>query len=233
MGKQSIPTTGLSPASPTALWAAERLPSPYRPQAARLALAIERAERIELSHLAGRDHEAERERTQQVSARRLEEVLELGRRLLCVAGPEEVKIERQPLGADNPRLLVNKLEATTAGCRWLLERWTEFGILLDRRSPWEVPVLLRFVRLQGKQVVESVYDPMLNSIFLAWDVLIPKYAKEEWENFREERPPADPAFNHRLRWREIAPRPSDKDAAWAVSYAIVQEHVLRLKELLA
>src|SRR5271157_5482064 len=29
VGKQSIPTAGLSPASPTALWAAERLPTPY------------------------------------------------------------------------------------------------------------------------------------------------------------------------------------------------------------
>jgi hypothetical protein len=183
--------------------------------------------------MARRVRMAARMRTQKLSARRLEEVLELGRRLLYVAGPEEVKVERQPLWADNPRLLVSKLEATTEGCRWLLECWTEFGTLLDRRSQWEVPVLLRFVRLQGKQVVESVYDPTLNSIFLAWDVLVPKYAKEEWENFREERPPSDPAFIHRLRWREVAARPSDPAEAWAVLYAIVAEHVGRLEELLA
>ena len=179
-------------------------------RAARLSLTIDRAERTETAHLSHRVHEATRERTQQVSLRRLEEVRELGRRLLYIAGPEEVKVERQPLWDNDPRRLVSQLEATAEGCRWLLERWAEFRILLDRRSQWEVPVLLRFIRLQGKQVVESVYDPALNSIFVAWDVLVPKYAAVEWQKFREERPPSDPAFNHRLRWREIAPRPSDR-----------------------
>ncbi len=65
--------------------------------------------------------------------------------------------------------------------------------------------MLRFIRLQGKQVVESVYDPALNSIFLAWDVLVPKYAKEEWESFREERPTTDPAYNHRQPGVRAAP----------------------------
>ncbi len=47
------------------------------------------------------------------------------------------------------------------------------------------------------------------------------------------KPRTDPAFNHRLLWREIADRPNDPDAAWAVLYAIVDQHVGRLKELLA
>ena len=42
--------------------------------------------------------------------------------------------------------------------------------------PWDTPALLRFIRLQGKQVAESVYDPVLNVIFVAWDVLVPKFA---------------------------------------------------------
>src|SRR5208282_1430357 len=36
VGKQSIPTTGLSPASPTALWAADPDPDSFRPQGQRL-----------------------------------------------------------------------------------------------------------------------------------------------------------------------------------------------------
>ena len=147
-------------------------------QSARLALAIERAERIETAHLAGRVREAARERTQQVSTRRLEQVRELGRRLLYIAGPEEVKVSRMPLWADDPGLLVSKLEATAEGCHWLLDRWAEYRNLLDRKTNWEEAVLLWFIRLQGKDVVESIYDPALNSIFLAWDVLVPKYAKE-------------------------------------------------------
>src|SRR5208337_2207530 len=138
-----------------------------------------------------------------------------------------------PLWADDPGLLVSELEESAEGCRWLLERWAEYRNLLDRRSHWEEPELLRFIRLQGKQVVESVYDPALNSIFLAWDVLVQKYAKEEWHSFQEVKPRTDPAFNHRLLWREIAPRPSDPAEAWAVLSAVVHQHVGRLKELLA
>ncbi len=153
--------------------------------------------------------------------------------LLYIAGPEEVKVSRMPLWADDPGLLVSELEESAEGCRWLLERWAEYRNLLDRRSHWEEPELLRFIRLQGKHVVESVYDPALNSIFLAWDVLVQKHAKEEWHSFQEVKPRTDPAFNHRLLWREIAPRPSDPAEAWAVLSAVVHQHVGRLKELLA
>jgi len=187
-------------------------------QAARLSLAIERGEWIE---------------TQMLGARRRTQVRELGRRLLYIAGPEEVKVSRMPLWADDPGLLVSELEESAEGCRWLLERWAEYRNLLDRKSNWNTPVLLRFIRLQGKNVVESVYDPALNSIFLAWDVLVQKYAKEGWHLFQEVKPRTDPAFNHRLVWCEIAPRPSDPAEAWAVLYAVVDRHVGRLKELLA
>jgi len=187
-------------------------------QAARLSLAIERGERIE---------------TQMLGARRRTQVRELGRRLLYIAGPEEVKVSRMPLWADDPGLLVSELEESADGCRWLLERWAEYRNLLDRKSKWEETELLRFIRLQGKNVVESVYDLALNSIFLAWDVLVQKYAKQEWHYFQEVKPRTDPAFNHRLLWGEIAARPSDPAEAWAVLYAVVDRHVGRLKELLA
>ena len=123
---------------------------------------------------------AARERVQEVNPRLLEEIQELGRRLLYISAAEEVKFPRQPLWSDDPRLLVAKLEASAEGCRWLLARWAEFRILLDRGARWDTPALLRFIRLQGKQVAESVYDPVLNVIFVAWDVLVPNFAAEEW-----------------------------------------------------
>ena len=61
--------------------------------------------------------------------------------------------------ADDPELLVSQLEESAEGCRWLLQRWAEFRNLLDRKLKWEETELLRFIRLQGKNVVESVYDP--------------------------------------------------------------------------
>ena len=202
-------------------------------QAARLTLAIERADRFEMAHMNQRIREAARERVQEVNPRLLEEIQELGRRLLYISAAEEVKFPRQPLWSDDPRLLVAKLEASAEGCRWLLARWAEFRILLDRGARWDTPALLRFIRLQGKQVAESVYDPVLNVIFVAWDVLVPKFAAEEWENFREERFRTDPSFNHRQCWREIVARPSNAAEAREVLDTIIEDHVENLKELLA
>src|SRR5271165_5688997 len=202
-------------------------------QAARLTLAIERADRFEMAHMNQRIREAARERVQEVNPRLLEEIQELGRRLLYIAAAEEVKFPRQPPWSDDPRLLVAKLEASAEGCRWLLARWAEFRILLDRGARWDTPALLRFIRLQGKQVAESVYDPVLNVIFVAWDVLVPKFAVEEWENFREERFRTDPSFNHRQCWREIVARPSNAAEAREVLDTIIEDHVENLKELLA
>ncbi|HMF38180.1 MAG TPA: hypothetical protein VKF17_16160 [Isosphaeraceae bacterium] len=91
-------------------------------RAARLSLTIDRAERTETAHMTERVRAAARERTQELNPRRLEEIQELGRRLLYITAPEEVKVERQPLWDNDPRLLVSQLEATAEGCRWLLER---------------------------------------------------------------------------------------------------------------
>ena len=180
-----------------------------------------------------RIRDAAHTRAQEVNPRLLEDIQELGRRLLYIAAAEEVKVPRQPLWADDPRLLVAKLEASAEGCRWLLARWAELRILLDRGYRWDTPALLRCIRLQGKNVAESVYDPALNVLFVAWDVLVPKFAAEEWENFREERFRTDPSFNHRQRWREIVARPGNAAEAWEVLYAIIESHVEGLNELLA
>jgi len=134
--------------------------------------------------------------------------------------------------ADDPETLLRHLEESPEGCLWLLERWGEFRNLLDRKTEWETPVMRRFIRLQGKNLVESVYDPALNAIFLAWDVLRPGYAKKLW-GYMIDGPCTDPAVNDRLRWREITDRPADAGAAWASLYAMVDDHVGRLKEVLA
>jgi len=187
-------------------------------EAARLTLEIERGELIE---------------TQMIGAWQSSHIRELGRRLLYIAGPEEVKVARRPLWADDPGQLVSQLEASAEGCRWLLERWQEYRNLLDRKTKWEMPEMLRFIRLQGKNVIESTYDPALNSLFLAWDVVDPEYARKQWGCFQQVQSSNDPALNHRLVWREIADRPSDPDAAWALLAAVVEQHEGRLKQQLA
>jgi hypothetical protein len=187
-------------------------------QGARLSLEIELGKRKEKELLEAWRHAQFRE---------------ISRRLLYIAGAEEVKVSRMPPWTDDPGRFVSQLEVSAEGCRWLLERWQEYRNLLDLELMWYVPEMLRFIRLQGKDVVESTYDRQLNAIFVAWDVLDPEYAGIQWGSFQKIKPITDPAFNHRLRWREVTDRPADLDAAWAVLSGIVNQHVVRLQELLA
>ena len=187
-------------------------------QGARLSLEIELGKRKEMELLEAWRHAQFRE---------------ISRRLLYIAGAEEVKVSSMPPWTDDPGRFVSQLEVSAEGCRWLLERWQEYRNLLDREMMWYVPEMLRFIRLQGKDVVESTYDQQLNAIFLAWDVLNPEYAGMQWGSFQKIKPITDPAFNHRLRWREVADRPADLDAAWAVLSGIVNQQVDRLQRLLA
>ncbi len=37
---------------------------------------------------------------------------------------------------DHPEAIVLRLESTAAGCRWMLDRWTELRTLLDQGHNW-------------------------------------------------------------------------------------------------
>ena len=202
-------------------------------QMARLSLAVERAERMEISHMAERVNQATKERLEEPTAEQRKVVRELGRKLLYIAAAEDVKVDRVPPRGDDPAQIVDDLEATSVGCRWLLERWQEYRALLDRHVKWDEPVLLRFFRLQGKEVVEAAFNGPLNAIFLPWDVLVPDYAKEAWKFFRDDWPMSRPDDSYWRNFREIADRPADAAQAWGLLYGIVIRHVERLTKLLA
>ena len=134
---------------------------------------------------------------------------------------------------DDPAILVLRLEETAEGCCWLLERWAQFRIWLDCESWWGMPEMFTFIRLQGKQAIEAVFDPALNSTLLAWDVLVPNLTDAFWAACKASLPSFDPACLRELQWREITPRPRDRTEAVAVLYAIIDQHIRRLKKLLA
>jgi hypothetical protein len=188
-------------------------------QAARLSWEIERAERIETAHLA-RQVSAALTQTEQASARRRKKVRELGRKLLPIAG-SGTKSSRRASWHDDPAVLVCKPEETAEGCGWLLEQWAKYRSLLDRRSYWGTPEMLRFIRLQGKQSIEAVYDPALNSILLAWEMLVPNVIDAFWSACKDQLPSVDLALNRELQWHEIAPRPHNQTGAEAVIYVVV------------
>jgi hypothetical protein len=195
-------------------------------QAARLTWTIERADRLENAHLAALVRKAEL-RDGRASARQFQRAEELGRKL------ESGEVPSLPSPwVDQPAVFLRGLEETEDGCRWLLKRWAEFRNLLERRVNWMLTDLFRFVRLQGKHAVEAVNDPELNVFFLAWDVIWPGVAKAFWEGSRGRTPDRDPGLNAAMEWREIADRPSDKDQAWAVLRAEVNERIAQLSSTL-
>ncbi len=100
-------------------------------QGAWLTIDIERTQRLGTGHMARRVVIAARKREQESPKRLRKQIEELGRRLLYIAGPEDIKVDKQPPGDDCPGLLVAELEDTAEGCRWLLERWAEYRNLLD------------------------------------------------------------------------------------------------------
>ena len=201
-------------------------------QAAGLTIDLERAQRISLGHMARRVMLAARRRGRKISPQERQRLHELGSKLLYIRGPEPLKADQKP-GEDDPGLMVAELEDTAAGCRWLLDRFAEYQRLLEGRTHWEKATLLRFVQLLGKRVVEAVYDPVLNSILVAWDVLVPHSAQESWERFCQSRSTPDPSYNRSQQWREITPRPKDESEAWGVLEVILNQQVVRLQERLA
>jgi hypothetical protein len=147
--------------------------------ATRLSWAIERAERVETTQRAQRVRQAARSRTETVSARRLRKVHNLGSKLFLNSGPESNHSVGSPRD-DEPAVIVRGLEESAEGCRWLLERWAELRNILDRKASCTGPEILRFIGLQGKRGIEAIFDPALNSLFLAWDVLGRRFGQEYW-----------------------------------------------------
>jgi len=136
-------------------------------------------------------------------------------------------------GDDEPAVIVRRLEESAEGCRWLLERWAELRHILERKALWADPEMLRFVGLLGKHSMEAVFDPKLNSLFLAFDVLDRRFGQEYWESLKEKIPASEHGFIFLKPWREISPRPRDKTEALAFIRSVIDEHVGRLQELLA
>jgi len=173
-----------------------------------------------------------RSRTDTVSAEELSKVHNLGR-LLFLNSSQGSNYWTVSSGDDEPAVIVRRLEESAKGCRWLLDRWAELRHILDLKASWTDPEMLRFVGLLGKHSMEAVFDPKLNSLFLAFDALDRRFGQEYWKSLRDKIPASEHGFIFLKPWRELGPRPRDKAAALAFIRSVIDEHVDRLKELLA
>ena len=66
-----------------------------------------------------------------------------------------------------PAALVEKLESTAAGCRWLLDRWAELHANLVSGSAPDPDNKFKITRLLGKQPLDALDDPKVAEVFLA------------------------------------------------------------------
>ena len=199
--------------------------------AAKLSWLIDRAGRAETAHLSHQVREAAM-RGGQLDADQFDEIDSLGRKLFYDTQPRDLErgvYSQPPEWVDQPAVFVRQLEQTREGCRWLLDRWLEFRNLIHREVKWQEADFFRFIRLQGKAGVEAVYDPALNALFQAWDLIWPGAGKSCWKRCREQANQRDPAHSDSMAWRQIADGPAGVPQAWELLRGIVSAHASRLE----
>ena len=197
-------------------------------RAARLSWTLDRLERCETAGLAVRVRQAQLPSDVET----VEKVCDLGRKLLYNAGPRILPVSGPPWD-DNPAAFLCGLESTAEGCRWLLERWTVLGDMLERGAIWTLTDLYRSIRLQGKHPVDAVNDPELNLQIQAWEMVSPGAAVDFWERCYHQTPKVDPGFQGFMEWREIADRPADEEEAMGLIKRMIAGRIERLGELIA
>ena len=124
---------------------------------------LERADRAELARLSSLIHGV----PAAAASRQQEEAAALGRRLLSGRNvTQEANLQSQLLNAlvpgrksqtvshsvdvlDHPEAIVLRLESTAAGCRWMLDRWSELRTILDQGQNWQLDEKVKAIRLQG------------------------------------------------------------------------------------
>ena len=78
----------------------------------------------------------------------------------------------------HPARLLLKLQATVAGCDWLLTRWGELQLRLEQGGPWAMDDVWKMVRLLGKTAIEMKDDFQVALLVLASLALEPDAAPE-------------------------------------------------------
>jgi hypothetical protein len=153
-----------------------------------------RIERAQTARLTQRIYHAGIEEADDVQ----EQVIELGQMLFEDAcGPvalhlqngtselssdgEGFRVSDYSVNDDQPMRLVHRLQATGAGCQWMLNQWAELRALLERGVPWLAPDKVKAVRLLGRHPIDAVDSADVARVYLASHVLL----KQEGDPFLE------------------------------------------------
>ncbi|MGO9918753.1 MAG: hypothetical protein ACLQIB_29150 [Isosphaeraceae bacterium] len=81
-----------------------------------------------------------------------------------------------PGSPDLPARLVNELESTSAGCRWLLDRWNDLKTRNQPFNNWQASDKFKAIRLLGKQPLDVLHDTTgdLMAVFLGSYAVYPQ-----------------------------------------------------------
>jgi hypothetical protein len=130
----------------------------------------------------------------------------------------------------HPELLLRRLRSTTAGCHWLLDRWTELRAALQSDTGWRPDERLRAVRLLAKLPADGLDDSTVRSIYLCCFVLggddpfvledqAREMANREFEDFLQ-----------RMKGRALpGQRPASREEARAWLLAFVDDVIAKLR----
>jgi hypothetical protein len=181
--------------------------------------------------------------------RETQDALALGNRLFFDRrGPIELYPSREYLGNKQPRTsssgtaddpedpakIVLELEATVAGCRWLLDAWSSLRDVLESGLSWQPHEKIKTVRLLGKQPLHAFSDRDVALVFIASHAIEPEYSRA----FQELRCEIDEELFKRRkarldRWSRRGIVPADAAAAREALLSLVDKATARLRALLA
>jgi hypothetical protein len=140
---------------------------------------IKRAHRVDHARLIVRTHTA----CEEAARKEAMDAVLIGRRLFHDRsgpaalyptprfGPANSSWLRDSIDPDDPAILVMQLDATSAGCRWQLDRLAELRGRLDNGQNWQAPDKFKFVRLQGKQPLDAADDPEVALVYVACNAI--------------------------------------------------------------
>ncbi len=110
-------------------------------------------------------------------------------------------------GRGEPRHIVLRLEASAAGCQWLIDRWAKLRVWLDQGADWRTNELIAALQLRGQR-------PLAKDAIEWQDLVEPILPTENPEAIAEARRrmlsqfaaglPDDPAGQRAALWRLVA-----------------------------
>ena len=147
-------------------------------QAALASVRLKRCARAENARYAynGRHAVLDFEREQQIRAHLLGTKLlfdPLNRCTLPKTDPESLR-KLNEWRAVEPFVVVKELESFLAGANWMLARWAELEVVLDREGYWHYPDKFNAIRLLGKRADEGFSDEDVLKVMLACSALHPE-----------------------------------------------------------